>query len=133
MISIQGEIHSSKNSRQIFKNRRTGVPFVAKSQRSKEDERSFALQLATLRQQWAWLLNRHYEAGGVRFEPLKIVFRFRRRTAARFDYVNLAQGLLDAMVKAEYIVDDSANYVLPVFVPYVIDRDNPGCDIWLQV
>lgn len=60
--------------------------------------------------------------------PITITFFFRRKTKRRWDYVNMAQGLLDAMVTAGYIPDDCADYVIPAFVPYEVSK-NPGCDI----
>lgn len=120
-ISLDGEIHSSKNSRRIMRNRRTGLPFVAKSKSSKLDEASFALQLASQRDKWETLtLNCDY--------PIIIIFLFRRATKRKFDYVNMAQGILDAMVKSAYILDDCADYVIPFFLPYVVDK-NAGCDL----
>jgi len=130
MISINGEIHSSKNSRKIWHDS-TGKTRIVKSDTAKADEQSFLLQLNTQREKWAFMLAEHYRNGADRNAPLEIVFRFRRGTAARFDYVNIAQGVCDAMVKAEYLEDDSANYLIPVFEPYVIDRVNPGCDFWI--
>lgn len=121
MIQINGEVHSSKNSRRIMRNQKTGLPFVAKSKQSKADETSFALQLASQFGHWREMID------DCDF-PLTIVFTFRRGSRRRFDYVNIAQGVLDAMVKAGYIPDDSADYVIPAFMPYQICK-NPGCDI----
>lgn len=50
-------------------------------------------------------------------------------TRRRFDYVNIVQGLLDAMVAVGYVEDDSAEYVIPVFEPYEIDHDNPRTEV----
>jgi hypothetical protein len=123
MIVIQGEIHSSKNSRRILPTKSKARPFIlAKSKNSKADESSFALQFNTQREEWERMI------AGKKY-PLSVCFRFRRATRRRFDYCNMAQGLLDAMVKATYIPDDDADHVIPVFVPYQLDKENPGCDI----
>lgn len=58
--------------------------------------------------------------------PLKISFYFKRETKRRFDYVNVAQLPLDLMVKYCWIPDDSADYVIPVFAGYEIDKTEPG-------
>ena len=121
IITIQGEVHSSKNSRRIMRGR-NGSPFISKSKRSKEDEGIFAVQLYNQRGAWEGMTR------DVPF-PLTVIFFFRRATHRAFDYVNIAQGILDAMVKAEYLPDDSADYVIPSFLPYVVDKENPGCDI----
>ena len=124
LIRIDGEIHSSKNSRRIMRTRK-GQPFIAKSVKSKEDEGSFAIQLYEQRETWEKMTN------GLRY-PLKITFLFFRSSKRRFDYVNMAQGVLDAMVKAEYLPDDSADYVIPEFLPYMVDKKNPGCDLTVR-
>ena len=124
-IFIEGKIYSSKNSRRILVNRRTGKPFVAKSQKSKSDEESFATQFSNNRETWEKMI------AGVEY-PLEVVFEFRRATKAVFDYVNIAQGLLDAMVKAGYVPDDDANHILPVFVPYSVSKTHPGCVITVR-
>lgn len=119
-IRIEGEIHSSKNSRRILINNKTGRPFVAKSKASKSDESLFSVQLASQRDAWEkMILNCEY--------PIVVVFSFRRATRRKFDYTNMTQGILDAMVKEKYIPDDCADYVIPFFVPYIVG--NPGCDI----
>ena len=121
-ISLEGEIHSSKNSRRIMRNQKTGLPFIAKSRSSKLDEESLSSQLACQYEKWKSLTS-HCEY------PIIVIFSFRRATRRRFDYANMAQGILDAMVKADYIPDDCADYVIPLFVPYVVDKDNAGCDL----
>lgn len=61
--------------------------------------------------------------------PLKIQFKIYRRTHGRFDYVNIVQGLLDAMVRADLIPDDDAKHIIPVFVPYEKDENNPRTEV----
>jgi hypothetical protein len=124
MITIKGEIHSSKNSRRIMRSK-SGAPFIAKSERAKEDEGTFSVQLYNQRETWRKMMRGHDF-------PIILVFFFRRATKSKFDYVNIAQGVLDAMVKAEYIPDDDANHVIPAFLPYVVDRDNPGCELTIK-
>lgn len=121
-IVITGEIHSSKNSRRIFRNSKTGAPFIAKSKQSKADESMLYEQLVLQRDVW-------FQMTDGKPYPLKMQFTFRRATKRPFDYVNISQGILDAMVKAGYMPDDNMNYVIPSFTPYVLDKQNPGCDI----
>lgn len=121
-IFISGEIHSSKNSRQVFKNKKTGKTFVSKSKSAKADESMFADQLEKQKPLWDELMVGHEY-------PIVLVFTLRRKTKREFDYNNLIQGVLDAMVKAEYIPDDSMLYVLPFPLPWRLDKQNPGCHI----
>lgn len=123
-IVIEGEIHSSKNSKRIFTKRSSGKPFIAKSAASKQDEHSFVWQMVGQAEEWRRM------TAGKQF-PLCLVFEFRRKTRARFDYINMAQGLCDAMVKANLIPDDSADFLIPVFVPYTVDKHNPGCTLYV--
>ena len=94
IISIAGEIHSSKNSRQVVKTF-DGKTKLIKSKQSKTDEESFAWQLNSQREAWD-VMRRAVDPDAV----LCVVFKFRRRTAGRFDYLNVAQGICDAMVRA---------------------------------
>ncbi len=127
MITIRGELHSSKNSRQIV---RTGKKVrIVKSDASKADESLFAGQLLEQREKWREMLEKYANDEG----PLFLYFEIRRKTKARFDYVNIIQGLCDAMVEAGYIEDDDADHILPNFFRYKVDKNNPGCDIWIEL
>lgn len=63
--------------------------------------------------------------------PLKVSFKFVRKSRHQFDYVNPLQTILDLMVKYEWIEDDNADVVLPVFEPYEYDKENPG--VYIQI
>lgn len=58
--------------------------------------------------------------------PLKIEFTFIRGTHRRFDYHNMVQLPLDLMQKHEWIEDDCADVVLPIFLPYIYNKGEPG-------
>ena len=58
--------------------------------------------------------------------PLKVSFKFIRGSKHKFDYVNPLQTVLDLMVRYEWISDDNADIILPVFEPYKYSKDNPG-------
>jgi hypothetical protein len=128
MIVISGEIHSSKNSREIVPNNTGNAKrpyFLVKSKSAKLDETLFGFQLNSQRSEWEKMIS------GTKF-PITIVFHFRRRTRRKFDYNNISQGILDAMVRAGYIPDDDADHVIPKFVPYSLDKKNPGCEFWID-
>lgn len=124
MIVIQGEIHSSKNSRRIVRNRQ-GRQFIVKSRASEADEATLALQLNTQRGTWDAMIQ------GQEF-PLYVTFCFTRRTRSRWDFVNLVQGVADAMVKAGYLPDDDVAHFIPVYGGYEINKDNPGVSFWVE-
>jgi len=63
--------------------------------------------------------------------PLKVSFKFIRNSRRRFDYVNPLQTILDLMVEHNWLLDDNADIILPVFEPYEYDKDNPG--VWIKI
>lgn len=58
--------------------------------------------------------------------PVKIGFTFIRGTRHKFDYINPAQTVQDDMVKHEWIEDDNADNINPMFYDYEYDKSNPG-------
>ena len=58
--------------------------------------------------------------------PVKIGFTFIRSTRHKFDYINPAQTVQDDMVSHNWIDDDNAENILPVFYQYEYDKSNPG-------
>jgi len=119
MITIKGEIYSSKNSRIPMRNGK-GV----KSAQAKKNEGDMILQLNTQREKWVEMTS------GIRY-PLQVVFYFRRRTLGRWDFLNICQGVADAMVKAEYIPDDDVTHFMPVLFGWEKNKENPGVDFWI--
>ena len=58
--------------------------------------------------------------------PMPVTFQFIRGTRHKFDYVNPLQTVLDLMVRFEWIPDDNADVIIPVFEIYKYDKENPG-------
>lgn len=58
--------------------------------------------------------------------PYKVGFFFIRGNRHKFDYHNVVQLPLDLMQKYEWIKDDCADIILPVFIGYNYDKNNPG-------
>lgn len=123
MITIYGELYSSKNSKQIIRcgNRMALVPSKAFRDHSAPIEQ----QLILNRQNWVQEIKNAQK-------PLKIVFKIYRKTHRRFDYVNIVQGLQDFMVKYGWIPDDNADEIIPVFEPYEVDSKNPRVEISVE-
>ena len=59
-------------------------------------------------------------------KPVKIGFTFIRGTRHKFDYINPAQTVQDDMVKHEWMEDDNAEFIIPVFERYKYDKEKPG-------
>lgn len=123
MIVILGEIHSSKNSRRILRIGDRSI--VAKSKQAKADETMIGLQLNAQIQKWERMIY------GKEF-PIQVVFHFVRRTKSKWDFVNLVQGVADAMVKAGYLPDDDVAHFIPHYGAHTVDKDNPGVEFWVR-
>lgn len=115
-IFIVGQVASSKNSK-IW----TGSRLV----KSKASQEYVNVTKPQWRSHKAKFLNliRNKEF------PIRIEFQLVRRDKRRFDYVNLVQLPLDIMVWEGWLPDDSANYVIPVFKEYEINKELPGIRI----
>lgn len=123
MVTLYGELYSSKNSRQVVNIR--GRTLVLKSKQCQRGEKEFAPQMEELRDAFISECESQLENR----KPLKIAFKIYRKTRRRFDYVNIIQSLLDLMVKYNWIIDDNADEILPVFREYEVDKDNPRVEI----
>lgn len=128
MIVIYGELRSLKNSKQIRRVRKKGGgtrPIISASDAYKSSETHFIAQCMQARRDFLRsIADKDYPE-----RPLRISFKFYRQTAGKFDYINIAQGLLDCMVKAGLIPDDNANEVIPVFEKYEIDASSPRTEV----
>ena len=124
MITIQGELYSSKNSRQIFRNKKTEATFVSKSAVSKRNEGELLQILPLYRKKFLSMLEG-------KKKPYRIGFKIYRKTKRRFDYINIIQNIFDCMVKSGWLEDDDANNVIPFFEPYEVDSKNPRVDIFI--
>ena len=120
MITIYGELYSSKNSKRIvhFGNR----PALISSKAYMASIKPIEQQLVLNRYKWA----KETENAP---KPIKIAFKIYRRTHRRADYTNLLQGLADLMVKCGWLIDDNMDEFLPVFIPYEVDKNNPRVEI----
>jgi Holliday junction resolvase RusA-like endonuclease len=121
-FTIDGELYSSKNSRQIFLNKYTGRRYVVKSEAARTDEIELCNKLSNIRERF---IDEVKYCG----KPLQIQFMIYRQTRRKFDYINIIQNLCDCMVKADLIPDDNADELLPFFLPYKIDRDHPRVEL----
>lgn len=125
MITIEGELYSSKNSRQILFNKATGRPFVSKSKVAKADEKSLCFKLLAQKQKFL------SELKG-KILPYKVVFKIYRQTHRKFDYINIIQNLCDCMVQVGILEDDCADIIIPEFEPYEVDKTNPRVEITIK-
>lgn len=121
-IVLEIELHSSKNGQQIIYNKRLERPMVIKKAVARQQEYTLKTLLMLNKGKWDKMIE------GKKF-PLKVGFFVYRKTRRRFDWVNIVQGLQDAMVKNNYLPDDSAQYLTPVFLGFDVDSNNPRTEI----
>jgi len=117
-IFIPGEVRSSKNSK-VW----TGKHLVY----SKASAR-YVKQTAPF---WNRYRNDFLKLIKRKKYPLKIKFTFIRGSKQKFDYHNMVQLHLDLMQKHGWLEDDCADVVVPVFLIYQYDKNNPGVIISL--
>jgi Holliday junction resolvase RusA-like endonuclease len=121
-LTISGNVPSQKNGKEIAINRKTGQRFIRSNDRVKEWQESAALELST---QFKGLVVTDY--------PIALALIFWFDNKRRHDLDNAAAGVMDALAKAEIIVDDNVNYVECLTLQYGgLSRDNPRVEIYLD-
>lgn len=123
MITIYGELYSSKNSKRIVKFGNKMALIASKQYMA--SIKPIEQQLVLNRGKWLRMAE-GYE------KPLKVVFKIYRKTHRKFDYVNIIQGLQDLMVKCGWLSDDNADEIIPVFQPYDVDKNDPRVEIFIK-
>lgn len=116
IFTIPGNTPSSKNSR-VF----TGKHFIA-SKATRDWVKKTADAFEEQRKDFT------NELKGLS-KPYRIQFKFYRGSKHKFDYLNPAQTVQDAMVKHHWIEDDNCEVMLPVFAEYEYDKENPRVEI----
>lgn len=122
-LTINGQLFSKKNSKQIVK--RGDTSFLINSKSALEASEPLIKQLFSLKPIWDKKFKPHITM------PQHIGFYLYRQTNRKFDYVNIVQQLLDCMVNCGYFPDDNVNYINPVFLGWEKDADNPRTEIKL--
>lgn len=112
-IFISGNVPSSKNSNQW-----TGK-FLIKSKVTQRYIKSTKRDYEVLKGDFLKMFKDEET-------PFKVGLYFIRDTHRRFDYINACQIVADLMVKNGWLVDDNADYFVPVFLGYKVDKENPG-------
>lgn len=121
---VNGELYSSKNSRQIVV-AGNGRRYVVKSDVAKSDEVSLCNKLLQIRDSFLAVAEKHSK-------PYQLVFKIYRKTRRKFDYINIINNLCDCMVKVGLLNDDNANELLPIFETYEVSSEKPRVEIWFK-
>lgn len=122
-IFIPGNVPSSKNTKSAFKvrSKKTGKErlVIVGSKLSKD-------WVALTENDWREKRDSFLKLLDGKVKPYMIGFQFVRSSRRKFDYINPAQTVQDAMVKHCWLFDDNADEIVPVFLPYTYDKENPG-------
>lgn len=108
-IIIQNIPPSKKNSKQIYRNKYTGKPFITSSKNQKEWEKIEFLNLAKWKN-----INNFCEI----FSKCSISMVFHVKGKRKFDLDNKSTTVLDLLVKCEIIKDDNWEVVPELSLKY---------------
>ena len=116
-IFIPGNVPSSKNGR-----RWTGRYFIVSKQTQRYYKNSKKYWIEH-KKEFKKLLKGKASQNNA---PYRITFKFIRKSRHKFDYINPAQTIQDQMVKFGWITDDNADEMIPIFLEFEYNKDNPG-------
>lgn len=119
-------LYSSKNHTKRIRQKQQGEmrTLTVKSDRAYQNFNTLIMLLSDARRKRLW---RRMTEG--KEYPLHLRFMIYRPTHRLFDYLNITQNLCDAMVKADYLPDDNAKYLVPQFDEYQKDPEHPRVEI----
>jgi len=116
-IFIPENVPSSKNNKQW-----TGK-YLVWSKAAQQYKKNTHLYWKMFQKNFRILVDNKIENGDT---PVRISFKFIRKSRHKFDYPNPLQTVLDLMVEFGLLPDDNADVVMPVFEEYEYDSKEPG-------
>lgn len=127
-ITYYGTVTAKKNSKRIIWNRRTSRPMLISSSRAKKQEGDMVWSFALEAYQEGWVCHEN-RSNSCFYIEIDIWNKDRRRR----DLDNQATAILDALVLAGIIPDDSVDFVPRLKVEYKgIDKENPRAVIKIK-
>lgn len=123
---IPKNVPSSKNSKRIIRNTKSGKPSIISSRLTMDYVRDT---------KWYYVLyGKEFQKVSKNLPfPLNVDFQFIRDSKRTFDYINAAQVVQDLMVENSWVEDDNCNLLFPSFSPYLVDPKEPGVIITLNL
>lgn len=119
-LVLYGNPATKKNSMQIFKNSRTGQPFLTQSVRYKEYAKDCARQITS-----KYKLKVDY--------PINLKCVYYRKTKHRVDLTNLLAATCDILTDCGVIADDNCKIVVSHDGSRVdFDKENPRVEIEIE-
>ena len=118
-LVVPGDTPSKKNGKRIITNNRTGKPMIISSTRHNDWEKG---AIAALALQFAGYKVTDYPVA------LSLTFYFSNKRAHDLD--NVAASIMDVLVKAHVLEDDSTKYVNSLTLKFGgVDKENPRVEI----
>lgn len=123
-LEYHGVIYSKKNSKRIIQNHRTRRPMIVSSERAKAMEQDMADQFSDQFNDKLAYYPRPLET--CQGKPLKVCIYIWEKDRTPRDLDNQATSILDALVKAGVIINDSVKIVQELNVRMMgIDKFDP--------
>ena len=127
-LIYHGTVTAKKNSKQIIRNPRTGRPMLISNRRAKKQENDMAWDLLIQAKDEGWPCGEDKINSTFQIE-INIWNKDRRRR----DLDNQTTAILDALVNAQVIPDDSADIVPKIIMEYKgIDAEDPRAEIHIK-
>lgn len=122
-FEYHGVVYSKKNSKRIITNSRTKRPMIVSSNKAKEMEKDMADQFSA---QYLSKVIVNLPIETIHGKPLEIHIMIWQKDRTRRDLDNQATSILDALVAAGVLLDDSVNVIQKLTVEMMgIDKYDP--------
>ena len=123
-LVYHGTVYSKKNSKRIITNWRTGKPSIISNKNAKNQEVQMAWELCGQAREQGWTCD--WEEEKDHTPEFEIEIHIWHKDRRRRDLDNQATAILDALVAAQIIPDDSVEWLPRLTVQYRgIDKEDP--------
>lgn len=124
-----GVIYSKKNNKRIITNKRTGKPQIISSQQAKEMEADMQAQFSMQAMAKGWEPRRPADDNSI----YEVTICITEKDHTRRDLDNQATSILDALVSAMILPDDSVRYLHSLHVIYMgANKNDPKAEITIE-
>lgn len=128
-FTYNGVIYSKKNNKRIITNKRTGKPQIVSSQQAKEMEADMQAQFSMQAMAKGWGVKVASDDSNV----YEVTICITEKDHTRRDLDNQATSILDALVSAMILPDDSVRYLHSLHVIYMgVDKYDPKAEITIE-